>query len=190
MAASKAARKQPVKSVDRKSVPQSGGAAVARKSVAGGNPRRREARKVVGPPGDTVPNLPKRKPTPVALPSDRYPTVDPTVIAAAFDRATERDTWQHVRWDAKRQYWTVPSHTRSGRVHVVKLRSPRREGVPFYVKLDCNCEAGVEGGYLVCYHKCAVYLYWRYEKLVAEAMENGGDVPLPEDWEYWYKPKQ
>lgn len=187
MAASKAARAEPVTRGNRQSVPRSGGRAPASKSVAGSNPRRREARKVVTPPEPSVPNLPKRKPTQTAFPSDRYPTVDPTVLSAAFDRANERDTWQLVRWDAKRQHWTVPSHSRSGRNHIVKLRTPVRRGVPFYVKLDCNCEAGVEGGYLVCYHKCAVFLSWKYEKLVQEALDAGGDIPLPEDWQYWYK---
>ena len=187
MAASKAARTGPVARGNRKSVPQSGGRTPASKSVAGSNPRRREARKVTQPPAPSVPNLPKRKPTQTAFPSDRYPTVDPTVIAAAFDRATERDTWQFVEWDAKRQHWTVPSHSRGGRRHIVRLRHPVRAGVPFYVKLDCNCEAGVEGGYLVCYHKCAVFLYWKFEKLTQEAMENGGDIPLPDDWERWYR---
>ena len=67
------------------------------------------------------------------------------------------------------------------------MREPRRSGVPFYVKLECNCDAATKGGYLVCYHKCAVYLYWKYNKLVDGALENGGEAVLPEDWENWYR---
>lgn len=59
--------------------------------------------------------------------------------------------------------------------------------MPFYVKLECNCDAAVKGGYLVCYHKCAVYLYWKYERIVDAAIAAGGEVPLPDDWGDWYR---
>lgn len=59
-----------------------------------------------------------------------------------------------------------------------KVRGP----VPFWVALVCNCDAAREGNYMVCYHKSAVYLSWKYEQLVQDAIENGGEVPLEDDW--------
>jgi hypothetical protein len=62
-------------------------------------------------------------------------------------------------------------------------RNTRAKGaVPFWVGLVCNCDAAQKGDYLVCYHKSAVYLSWKYEQLVQDAIENGGEVPLEEEW--------
>src|SRR5688500_1415691 len=181
MAATKTARKEPVKRTDRKSVPRSGGRATASTAVAGSNPRRRTAGKVKPSPDTAVPALPARKPTPTAEHPDRHPTVDPAVIAAAHQRAVERGTWQHVRWDARTQSWKVPSLSRSGEYNTV-LRNTKIKGpAPFWVALVCNCDAVREGNYMVCYHKSAVYLSWKYEQLVQDAIENGGDIPLEDD---------
>lgn len=62
-------------------------------------------------------------------------------------------------------------------------RNTRAKGpVPFWVALVCNCDAAQKGDYMVCYHKSAVLLSWKYEQIVQDAIANGGEVPLEDEW--------
>jgi hypothetical protein len=159
MAARKAASDKPVTRSARTSVPQSGGTAKPRKSVAGSKPVRRTAPQSGRASQAVLPDLQPTKRQPVAYPSDRYPRINPTVVAAAFGRASKGDLWTLVSWDPKKQQWEVPSATTVGRSYRVWRRRGRSGPLPFYVALECNCAAEQKDSYLVCWHKCAVKLW-------------------------------
>ena len=181
MAASKSARKEPVARGDRKSVPSGGGRTTARKSVAQRDAGRRAEAKEVPP---------RQKPLPRVQPTvevvgpgrgERYPLVPAKALLSAFGRAEKYSTSHPVKWDPSRQKWVVPSATRAGRSYFV-WRNHRRGGpLPFYVALECSCEAEQSGSYLVCWHKCAVKLWlneWFSKRSFGnqlDAVEEGGE---------------
>lgn len=159
MAASKSAPKRAVKRSDNQRVSKSGGTANARKSMAGSKPAGRTASKGHPPRQANVPTVQRKLDTLVAMPSDRYPTVDPTVLASAFGRAAQGDRWTFVSWDPTKQQWEVPSATDTRRSYRVWRRRGRKGRLPFYVALECNCQAEQSGSYIVCWHKCAVKMW-------------------------------
>lgn len=182
MAASKRSSVRPVERSNRSSVPKSGGKPVARASVAGSKPAGRAPAKAQRQPPKAVPTVQRRLDTLVPYPSDRYPAINPTVLASAFGRAAKDDQWQRVSWDPKRQKWEVPSATDPGRSYLVWRRRGRKGPLPFYVALECNCMAEQSGSYIVCWHKCAVKM-WLDEWFHSGAFTTPPDEVPDEDFE-------
>jgi hypothetical protein len=175
MAASKSTREQPKPRRSSKGVPQSGGRATARKSVAGGKSsggtpaKERKAHQSA---------LPRVQPTvEVVGPGrgDRYPLVPAEALLSAFARAEKHSAAHPVEWDASKQQWVVPSATDPRRHYRVWRRRTRTGSLPFYVHLECNCQAEQSGSYLVCWHKCAVKLWlneWFSKRNFQEQLED------------------
>jgi hypothetical protein len=176
MAASKRAPARKVTSGNPKSVSKSGSKPPARKSVAGRKPAGRAKVEEHPPRKADVSPVQRKLDTLVAMPSDRYPTVDPTVLASAFGRAAKDDRWATVSWDPTKQQWEVPSATDPRRSYRVWRRRGRKGRLPFYVILECNCQAEQSGSYIVCWHKCAVKMWLdEYFHLKALADEDANE---------------
>jgi hypothetical protein len=184
VAASKRSSVGPVKRGDSGSVPKGGGKPIARKSVAGSEPRRRAEAKADPPSRKVVPAV-QQKLAQVGheggsgdhspYPSDRYPRVDPTVLLSAFGRAQKNGAPDNIKWDASRQQWVVPSATDPRRNYRVWRRRTKRGALPFYVLLECNCVAEQSGSYICCWHKCAVKLWlneWFSKQSFGEQLNN------------------
>lgn len=175
MASSKSAPERAVKRSDSGGVPSSGGRAPARKSVARSKPDGRKEAKERSAPQPPVPPVQPKSDATGALVSDRYPSVDPAVIAAAFGRADRDKKWWEVEWDPKKQQWAVPSATDARRSYRVWRRRGKRGVVPFWMALECNCYAEQSGSYLICWHKAAVKRWWDHMKALRDAWED----PVP-----------
>lgn len=87
---------------------------------------------------------------------------------AQIARAEEFLRHQPLTPDAEAGGWWVPSSTGDGRQYLVSpkwKREDRQRGVgrkngQWWHVLVCTCEAAGRG-YLLCWHKAAVYVYWR-----------------------------
>ena len=181
MAASKSAPERAVTRRTDKSLPKSGGRADTRKSVARRDPNPREKAKDQRP---SQPALPTMQPETrrVAFPSDRYPRVDPTVLHSAMGRARKAlESGLFVEWLPAKQQWKVPSATTPRRSYRVWKRVGRKGRLPFWVALECNCQAEQSGSYLVCWHKCAVKIRWDEELELRAALRKDVDEPPPDD---------
>lgn len=180
MAAAKSASKRTVKRSDREVVSRSGSRAISSSSVAERNTSRRAQSKASGTSQGVLPDvLPTT--TRTAMPSDRYPYVDPTVLKSAMGRARiALDRGLAVTWDPKKQQWAVPSATDPRRSYRIWKRVGRKGRLPFWVALECNCQAEQSGSYLVCWHKCAVKLRWDEELELRAALRKDVDEPPPD----------
>ena len=90
---------------------------------------------------------------------ERYAIVPASVLLGAFKRAEINSETHPVRWDPTKQQWVVPSASTPRRSYRVWRRRGRSGAAPFYVILECNCQAEQSGSYLVCWHKAAVKLW-------------------------------
>src|SRR5688500_18664285 len=159
MATSKTTRSGAVKRSDPKSVSGSGGRANARASVpTGGKGGGTKAQKR-GADKAPVPTVQPTARVATPYPSDRYPDVDPTVLLSAFGRAEKAGAPDNVKWDPTNQQWIVPSATDARRSYRVWRRHSKSGPRPFWIILECNCQAEQSGSYLVCWHKCAVKMW-------------------------------
>lgn len=180
MAASKSAPKRAVKRADREVVSRGGGRATPSSSVAPRNTSGRTSRKEAGPSQGVLPDV-QPETTRTAYPSDRYPYVDPTVLKSAMGRARiALDRGLAVTWDPKKQQWAVPSATDPRRSYRVWKRMGRKGRLPFWVALECNCQAEQSGSYLVCWHKCAVKLRWDEELELRAILRKTVEEPPPD----------
>lgn len=182
MAASKSARKQPITRSDHKSVSQSGGRTKSRESVAGGATGRRETPEKRRTPKAAVP--PVQPTVEVVGPErgERYQLVPEKALLSAFARATINVAKHPVKWDAENQWWVVKSATDTRRDYCVWRRRSKRGRLPFYVILECNCQAEQSGSYLVCWHKCAVKL-WLNEWFAKRSFGDQLDEATEGEWE-------
>lgn len=180
MATSKSAPKRTVARSSGKSLPASGGEPDTRTSVARGKQGPRTARKAERPSQAALPTL-HREASRTAMPSDRYPRVDPTVLASAMGRARKfLAEGLFVEWLPTKQQWKVPSATNPGRSYRVWKRVGRKGRLPFWVGLECNCQAEQSGSYLVCWHKCAVKIRWDEELELRAILRGDLDEPPPD----------
>lgn len=186
MAASKSTRKEPVARGNRKGVPSGGGGTPARKSVAKRDAGRRAEVQEVPPRERAVPGVQPIVEVVGPGRGERYPLVPAKALLSAFARAEKYSASHPVKWDAKRQKWVVPSATRAGRSYFV-WRNRRRGGpLPFYVALECSCEAEQSGSYLVCWHKCAVKLWlneWFSKRSFGDQLEAVAESGEEDDYD-------
>lgn len=89
--------------------------------------------------------------------------------------------------------WWVHSSTGDGQVYLVMpkwTRAERQAGVgrrngQWWHVLTCTCQAA-QNGYMLCWHKAAVYLYWQQcrnakrPEGVGAYLMNDGPLPTPE----------
>lgn len=181
MAASKSASKKPVARSANKSVPQHRSEPAPSPSVARRKPVRRAKPQEPEAHQATLPTVQLKGDAVGAYPGDKYPSVDPTVIAAAFGRARTNLRWTAIAWDASLQQWEVPSSDPRRGTYRVRKRPGVKGKVPWWKALICNCMAENSGMYLACWHKAATVLLWRYRQACEVAHQNGEAEPSPED---------
>lgn len=116
-------------------------------------------------------------------------TVPREVIAAALAKADSSQWWRFAVWQEDMQGYYVPSRTTPGEWYVVTVRRAGSTSGAWWDVLRCSCPTE-SAGRRVCWHKAAVYLKWRHEKLrlaahrgvsmVREAPEEGATQHEPE----------
>lgn len=80
-------------------------------------------------------------------------------VARALERARDGDWWQLASpqsWEQGRTRWKVPSRTEPGKAYTVWVVNDTNPD--WWRRLACNCPAGQDARYLVCWHRAAVHL--------------------------------
>ena len=72
-------------------------------------------------------------------------------------KATEREWWRLVAYQADQNCYYVPSRSTPGEFYVLR-HSQAKGRLPWWLAYLCNCEAQKSGKYVVCWHKAAVYV--------------------------------
>lgn len=85
-----------------------------------------------------------------------YTVPDQAVLQSALSKARTGSLWRLVSWQPDLQQWWVPSRTTPATVYWLTVRKGTARGDPWWLRLQCNCDAETSGRYLVCWHKAAV----------------------------------
>lgn len=109
-----------------------------------------------GAPQPALPGLQSDNQRTVTVGGTAYTVPPQASLQAALAKARTNSLWRLVAWQPDLQQWWVPSRTTPGMAYWLHVRKGTERGHPWWLRLQCNCDAEQSGRYLACWHKAAV----------------------------------